>query len=203
MPTLVLSLSIFGCAVMLGGQFGDTRRRLQKLDRRRPTRVRTPRRQRDPRSWRRSGQPATSAASVASAIDLLAACMSAGALLEQALDHVASACDEPLTSLLASVGSRLRMGASVQAAWADALADCALAPAARAVVRAHESGAPVADALCHVAFDLRRSVRSEAETAARKAGVRAVVPLGVCFLPAFVLVGVVPVVAGFAKALWS
>ena len=91
----------------------------------------------------------------------------------------------------------------MQAAWADALADSVLAPAARAVVRAYESGAPVADALCHVAMDLRRNVRSAAETEARKAGVRAVIPLGVCFLPAFVLVGVVPVVAGFVKALWS
>ena len=36
---------------------------------------------------------------------------------------------------------------------------------------------------------------------ARRAGVQAVGPLAACFLPAFVLVGVVPVVVGVAQAL--
>jgi hypothetical protein len=39
-----------------------------------------------------------------------------------------------------------------------------------------------------------------ATEAARSAGVRAVAPLGLCFLPAFVLVGVVPTVVGLATA---
>jgi hypothetical protein len=34
------------------------------------------------------------------------------------------------------------------------------------------------------------------ESRARAVGVKAAVPLGVCLLPAFVLVGVVPLVAG-------
>jgi hypothetical protein len=39
------------------------------------------------------------------------------------------------------------------------------------------------------------------EVAARTAGVRAVIPLVACFLPAFILLGVVPVVAGLANEL--
>ena len=40
-----------------------------------------------------------------------------------------------------------------------------------------------------------------AEQAARRVGVLAVAPLGLCFLPAFVLLGVVPVVIGLAGPL--
>ena len=44
--------------------------------------------------------------------------------------------------------------------------------------------------------DLRRASRADVESRARAVGVKAAVPLGVCLLPAFVLVGVVPLVAG-------
>jgi len=41
------------------------------------------------------------------------------------------------------------------------------------------------------------------EARARAAGVRSVAPLALCFLPAYLLVGVVPVVAGFAGDLFQ
>jgi tight adherence protein B len=40
---------------------------------------------------------------------------------------------------------------------------------------------------------VRHARRSSARTAAARLGVRLVLPLGVCYLPAFVLVGLVPV----------
>jgi hypothetical protein len=49
-----------------------------------------------------------------------------------------------------------------------------------------------------VADDQRRRRRWSAEAAARRAGVHAVGPLVLCFLPAFVLLGVVPVVLSIA-----
>ena len=49
-----------------------------------------------------------------------------------------------------------------------------------------------------LADDERDRARWAAEAAAQRAGVRAIGPLVVCFLPAFVLVGVVPVVGGIA-----
>ena len=54
--------------------------------------------------------------------------------------------------------------------------------------------APVATAVSRLADDVRAEGRSAAEQAARRVGVLAVAPLGLCFLPAFVLLGVVPVV---------
>jgi hypothetical protein len=49
--------------------------------------------------------------------------------------------------------------------------------------------------------DLRRQVRAEVESRARAVGVKAALPLGTCLLPAFVLVGVVPLVAGSVSVL--
>jgi hypothetical protein len=70
----------------------------------------------------------------------------------------------------------------------------------RAFGRALATGAPLADTVAALAADERERARWAAEAAARRAGVRAVGPLAVCFLPAFVLLGVVPVVAGVAGA---
>jgi hypothetical protein len=49
--------------------------------------------------------------------------------------------------------------------------------------------------------DLGRLHRAEVEDLARSVGVRAAVPLGVCLLPAFLLVGIVPVVVASLAAL--
>jgi hypothetical protein len=75
------------------------------------------------------------------------------------------------------------------------------APAVRALVRASDGGAPVAAAVARLAADARAAARERDRRAARQAGVRAVLPLGLCFLPAFVLLGVVPVVVGLAGPL--
>ncbi len=105
--------------------------------------------------------------------------------------------------MLSAVARLVMLGAPVENAWSLCLADPRWAPVARAVIRAHHSGAALTDVLVHLADDRRRALRTDAQAAAERAGIAIVLPLGACFLPAFVLVGVVPVVAGFAHALWS
>ena len=108
--------------------------------------------------------------------------------------------------MLSSVASLSALGASPEVAWSTAIEANGherWAPVARAIIRAHHSGAALTEVLVHLADDRRRWLRSTARSAAERAGVKAVLPLGLCFLPAFVLVGVVPVVAGFARTLWQ
>jgi pilus assembly protein TadC len=62
-------------------------------------------------------------------------------------------------------------------------------------VRSQHSGAAFAGSLQRVADDLRSDSLIATEAAARRAGVLIVLPLGLCFLPAFVLAGLVPVIA--------
>ena len=68
-------------------------------------------------------------------------------------------------------------------------------------MRAAEGGAPVAAAIARLAEQAREVARASGQAAAERAGVLAVAPLGLCFLPAFVLLGVVPVVAGLVGPL--
>ena len=112
----------------------------------------------------------------------------------QALAAVSEAVPAPAGDELARVVAQLRLGAGAGQAWAPLLAVESTAPLARAVQRSSETGAPLAQALTRVADDLRARRRGELLAAARVAGVTAVLPLGLCFLPAFALLGVVPVV---------
>jgi len=75
------------------------------------------------------------------------------------------------------------------------------AVAARTLGRAADSGAPVVGAVSRLAAEARAQARADGEQRARRVGVLVVAPLGLCFLPAFVLLGVVPVVAGLAGPL--
>ena len=49
-----------------------------------------------------------------------------------------------------------------------------------------------------LAVDLRAAARTATDAEVRRAGVRILAPLGLCFLPAFVCLGVVPLVIGLA-----
>lgn len=123
-------------------------------------------------------------------------------MLDSALTAVALVFDGPIGELLAHIARLSSLGAPPEDAWSGALQDPTWAPIARAVIRAHHSGAALTDVLNRVASELRRDLRTKTEAAAARASVKAVLPLGLCFLPAFLLVGVVPVVAGFTASLW-
>jgi Flp pilus assembly protein TadB len=135
--------------------------------------------------------------------DLLSAAIAAGASVPDALDAVITAIEEPARGRLESVRASMQLGAPATIAWADLLDDDALAPIAGAVIRSSRTGASISAVLDAAAVDMRQAHRAQVEVAARSAGVRAVAPLALCFLPAYLLVGVVPVVAGFAQALFA
>jgi len=138
------------------------------------------------------------------ALDLLAACLVGGAALPSAARAVAAAVPGPCGERLAAVAAALAVGSPPTEAWmllAPGGEDDPLGPAARALARAADGGAPVAAAVGRLAERARADARGRGEQAARQAGVLAVAPLGLCFLPAFVLLGVVPVVAGLAGPL--
>ena len=75
------------------------------------------------------------------------------------------------------------------------------APLARCLERAGSSGAPAADAVSRLASGLRETRAREAETRAQRAQVLITAPVGLCFLPAFLALGVAPVVIGLLTGL--
>jgi Flp pilus assembly protein TadB len=130
------------------------------------------------------------------ACDLLAVCLNAGLPLETALAEVAAAVPGPGGEWLREVAASLVLGTDARQAWAAAPAE--LAPLGRVLIRAAESGSSVGGGLRTLAAQSRAAAGARAEVAVRRAGVWILAPLGLCFLPAFVCLGVLPLVLGIA-----
>ncbi|HMY08488.1 MAG TPA: type II secretion system F family protein, partial [Marmoricola sp.] len=69
------------------------------------------------------------------------------------------------------------------------------------MLRSHESGVPVRMVLQRLSKDLRDQQVADLEARAKSVEVRAAAPLGLCLLPAFVVLGIVPMVAGLFSAM--
>lgn len=130
-------------------------------------------------------------------VDLLSAAIGAGAAPEVALVRVADALSDEVGADLRRAAAGLRLGMAPARVWGE-LGGAGYGPLGRAMARTVETGAPVVPALGQLAAELRAASRTRAEARARAVGVRAAAPLGVCLLPAFVLVGVVPLVVGLS-----
>lgn len=139
------------------------------------------------------------AAALPRCADLVAACLEAGAAPADAVEVTRRHLAGPLADRLAPVAGALRSGVDPLVAYGDHGRDDPVRALVAALSRAMNSGAPLADTVAAVADEQRRRRRWSAEAAARRAGVHAVGPLVVCFLPAFVLLGVVPVVFSIAS----
>ncbi|WP_422774572.1 type II secretion system F family protein [Plantactinospora sp. WMMC1484] len=134
------------------------------------------------------------AADLPLAADLLAAALRAGAPVDGAVCAVAEALAGPLGERLTEVGRTLRLGGTPEEAWGRLGPVPGAERLAAAAIRSSASGAALAGALTRLADDLRADRLTAAEAAARRAGVLIVLPLGLCFLPAFILAGLVPVI---------
>lgn len=132
-------------------------------------------------------------------IALLGAAMAAGAPVPRAVRVVGAALGSVLGHHLVRAGARLELGASWDEAWQGAPAGVQVVAAG--LRDAWEVGA-APGALLQVAADQHRDRRrAAAHEAAGALGARLVLPLGLCSLPAFVLLGLVPVVLSLAGSL--
>lgn len=129
-------------------------------------------------------------------VTLLAAALRAGAAPGEAVQLVARALPGAAADRLGSVSARLHLGDAPASVWADLGNDPELSPLGRTMSRAHRTGAPVVGSVERLADELAASARATVEDRARAVGVKAAVPLGLCLLPAFVLIGIVPLVVG-------
>jgi Flp pilus assembly protein TadB len=129
-------------------------------------------------------------------VDLLGSCLEAGAAPVGALEAVGRAVGGPVGEEFLALHHRLALGVDPAQTWASLARHPQLGPLGLAVGRAHDSGASVGRAVHQLSDELREGLQAEVEARARSIEVKASAPLGVCLLPAFVLLGVVPLVAG-------
>jgi Flp pilus assembly protein TadB len=136
------------------------------------------------------------------AIDVLAACLGAGATITSAVTAAAAAAPLPLAQAMLNVAAALRDGRPPDEVWAAAARSCSeLDGVAGALRRTTVSGAANAGELMRLAARERARRSAVMRRAVGRASTWVVLPLGACFLPAFVLVGVVPVLIGAAREL--
>ncbi|MFJ7421455.1 type II secretion system F family protein [Streptomyces uncialis] len=135
------------------------------------------------------------------AADLLGACVAAGAEPVSAARAVGDALGGPVGVCLARGAAEVRLGAGPAYAWRELAALPDGAGLARLLERAGDSGAPAAAPVARYAAQARARWSRTATARARRAGVLVTAPVGLCFLPAFVVVGVLPVVVGLAGRL--
>jgi pilus assembly protein TadC len=138
---------------------------------------------------------------LASGWDLLSACLRAGLSVPLAVQAVSTEVPAAAAEALRRTADLLALGADPVSAWAPALAEPLTAELARGARRSARSGTALAGVAEGLAVAVRAGADDLAEARAQRAAVAVTGPLGLCFLPAFLCVGVVPVVIGLATRL--
>ena len=151
---------------------------------------------------RREPAPAASndPLAAASSFDVFAACLRSGMAVSTAAAATASSAPPPLARLLSRAADLLALGADPATAWSnsDLLHDNHAESLMRLARRSATSGAALADGVAELAEQSRREAADAAGAVAERASVLIAGPLGLCYLPAFLCLGIIPVVAGLA-----
>ena len=138
---------------------------------------------------------------------LLAVALRAGLTPQQALSAVADALQpvgdgtprfERVARALRAAAGRIQLGTPVAKACDEADPAGVLRPIGEVLDRAVTGGSGAGPALEHAAERLHAEVASAAQARVERAGVLVAGPLGLCFLPAFICLGVIPIVIGLA-----
>ncbi|MFJ8000171.1 type II secretion system F family protein [Streptomyces sp. NPDC096310] len=137
------------------------------------------------------------------AADLLAACVAAGAGPREAAEAVGESLGGPVGERLAHTAAEIRLGGEPAQAWGRFGAIPGAAGLARCLERAGATGAPAAEPVSRLADGFRAARSRDAVARGQRAQVLITAPVGLCFLPAFLAVGVAPVVIGLASGLLS
>ena len=128
------------------------------------------------------------------ALELMASCLDAGMPVRRACRSIVEAFDGPVADDLGRVVALVELGTSDAAAWRSLHDHPQLGPAADDLARSVESGTMMVEGLRRHAADARQARQGALQVRARAVGVRTVLPLMVCFIPSFLLLGVVPTV---------
>jgi hypothetical protein len=137
-------------------------------------------------------------AELASCWELLAACLEAGLPVAGAVLATATPLTGAAGSGMRRVAGLLELGADPVDAWRTVEHRQALAAFARAAARSAGTGAALARVARTECARLRAGLTDAAQARAQRAAVLITGPLGLCFLPAFLVLGIAPVVIGLA-----
>lgn len=148
-------------------------------------------------SWRliRQAHVESEGVDPALVVDLTRVALQSGAAIPEALSALADALPDPE---LGKTARMLLYGAAWEQAWEAA--DARYQILADALEPAWQDGAAPAILLQRAGSNFRARRARQAREAAQKLGVRLVLPLGLCLLPAFMALGLAPVIISMATS---
>lgn len=149
-----------------------------------------------PWPFRRKGSSRTSSgvASVSLLLELLGTALDSGLTVQGALRAVAHVAEPGIQGHLLRVVAGLEIGASWHSSWEGNTTRGDVAQIHDALSFGAVTGASAAPLLYAEAQRSHRAASRSAEKRAAALGVKLVLPLGLCSLPAFIALGIVPVV---------
>jgi pilus assembly protein TadC len=147
-----------------------------------------------------SGFDAASGSEILRALEIIQLGLGSGMTISDAFEYSKKHSPPAAANEIDQVLNQFRIGMPL----ADALEKIATAnPGWRSIfdtlIASLNSGSPVADQLSDVAFILQSSMDTERLKRIKSVAVKSVLPLGLCFLPAFILLAVIPVIAGLLR----
>ncbi|WP_461187763.1 type II secretion system F family protein [Arthrobacter sp. Z4-13] len=193
---LVVAIALFllmaAAARLLCPNQGSVRKRLLNLASEEAGAASTNPRDADGRTRNRAGPDGLK--DTAMMLELVAAMLDAGSGIGRSLELVSASASTQYRESLRPVVSALAIGADWETAWrSSAVRLPEILELRDALGFAALTGAPSSAILYAQAARLRRERFRAAEKRAASLGVKLVVPLGLCSLPAFICLGVVPV----------
>ncbi len=153
--------------------------------------------------WLGRGRSRPDPFDTAAAYDMFAVCLRSGLPVSSAAEIAADGAPVAVAVPMLRAAELLALGADPESAWTfeRGTDDPLFADLASLARRASRAGASLADGVADLADQMRRVEADRALEAAERAGVKVSGPLGLCFLPAFVCLGIVPVVIGLASGM--
>ena len=149
---------------------------------------------------RRSRAVVDDTLTTAASLDVLAACLRSGMAVSMAAAAVAESAPASMAAVLRRAADLLALGADPAVAWVSPIepVDKNLGAFMRMARRSACSGVALAQGIEDLAVQLRGEAADGASAKAERASVLIAGPLGLCYLPAFLCLAVVPVIAGLA-----
>jgi Flp pilus assembly protein TadB len=146
----------------------------------------------------RDGPAQEQESELAAGWELLAVCLEAGLPVAAAVSAAAEVLDGAVGRRFRWIAGLLELGSDQATAWLAVEHEPALATFARAAGRSAGTGAALSQVARAEATRIRAGLLDSAQARAQRAGVLITGPLGLCFLPAFLVLGIAPVVVGLA-----
>lgn len=151
---------------------------------------------------------ATDPLASASTLEILAVCLRSGMSVSAATAAAAATAPLRLRTVLRRAADLTDLGADADSAWSAQVGahgdeDATCVALMRLARRSASSGSALAQGVSDLAEQIRHDAAAAANAAAGRASVLIAGPLGLCFLPAFVCVGIVPIVIGLASDVFS